>query len=744
VGSTTNSTTNLILHNDTSRQFSRTGAWEKATGRLLVNMTGSEVAGAVLTLKVTLKNQATAQDAQNVMVSTSGVAINGMMAITPERMRPSKVLSSMCLFLSPGLQRNCGEGDSRPMKIYKPAFLVAEIQQDSNWPGQTNKVTIEMVTNTNLSGAMETNFSVIKSTPSPSTPKISSPVPFIVGSNRDGAFCGIRLKEVASSFVLYSEQSVLARYGRVSDKNAEHFVCVKAMTTTNTTTQNITTKLFNQGCSNVSSNSSNVSSNSSNVTRSCNETITTTSQRMLYAHDYIWSYYDGETWVTFETQPTDLLVATISNGTVVASDNGALDNCVVIGGIQSGFVANRSDIVFAVGRDNNVRVTGEFLTPPAAALMGDAAKLFRLAPHSQAFGPNVSNPLAPFKRTILGSAEVDKNAFLFLQMEPEATISLGIRTRFSFYVLNPVNKQDAPSFQISAFSGCALIEKTVMTGVALQVTQPKFIEVSAGQSSPFPCSENSVTITLMTNMHLRGVDAAKIVVMNFDGAIVGNTGTVVNILDASGGDDHDELFTNSAGEWITTDKGTLELSLALNKNIIAGREYRFSFEMHNPHVEAKDGIVESFPRGAHTEQDVVGKPKESWAAPELRLKFASTAVSLLAMEPVNIDAVTMTTTKDSLGMCGQNVSGDAAPLFVYKPQFLKAHISQSSAFPCTENSISVTIETNVPLCDSGCNAQITITNLPSVTAADGPLRLEASIDVNHQDDRDTFVASPKG
>jgi len=104
----------------------------------------------------------------------------------------------------------------------------------------------------------------------------------------------------------------------------------------------------------------------------------------------------------------------------------------------------------------------------------------------------------------------------------------------------------------------------------------------------------------------------------------------------------------------------------------------------------------------------------------------------------------MTTTKDSLGMCGQNVSGDAAPLFVYKPQFLKAHISQSSAFPCIDNTLSLTIETNVPLCDRGCNAQITITNLPGVTATDGSLRLEANIDANHQDDRDTFAASPKG
>ena len=88
----------------------------------------------------------------------------------------------------------------------------------------------------------------------------------------------------------------------------------------------------------------------------------------------------------------------------------------------------------------------------------------------------------------------------------------------------------------------------------------------------------------------------------------------------------------------------------------------------------------------------------------------------------------------SLGLCGNSRVGDASPLFVYEPAFTVANVSQSSAFPCATNRISIVLRTNVPFCAKDCNAQITLSNLVGAVATDGDIRLSSPAD----EERDTF------
>jgi len=46
---------------------------------------------------------------------------------------PPKVLFSKCTYVTSDLKEECGRGDSAPMKIYAPSFLVADIRQESDW-----------------------------------------------------------------------------------------------------------------------------------------------------------------------------------------------------------------------------------------------------------------------------------------------------------------------------------------------------------------------------------------------------------------------------------------------------------------------------------------------------------------------------------------------------------------------------------------------------------------------------------
>ena len=286
---------------------------------------------------------------------------------------------------------------------------------------------------------------------------------------------------------------------------------------------------------------------------------------------------------------------------------------------------------------------------------------------------------------------------VFLQVKADQTLTLGQRIEFSFHVLNPVEaSQVAETFRISAQSGCANLAAQDMVGQVLLVSAPEITVSKAGQSHPFPCTTNTITVTLQSNMHLRGVDGASLLLRNLDGAIVGSTGEMVHVLDASGGSRHQTLFVGSAGLWQEDVQG-VNLTLASSKNIIAGLDYRFSFEIENPVVQAHGPALDSTLKGAFSAARPQGRVRSDWHAPQLYVEATSSARSLFNRHSAVTVQRTMQLAQTSLNLCGSTVVGDAAPLYVYRPRFTMAAISQSSAFPCAANILSVTIAVNVPL-----------------------------------------------
>ena len=232
----------------------------------------------------------------------------------------------------------------------------------------------------------------------------------------------------------------------------------------------------------------------SNTTTPTNQTVHMNSSQ-FYVNHTTWRVYNGAGWEIFAAVPTDVLVANISNGVVSAMSSGGVEEYDIIGGITAGFVFTDSDLVFTAGQDSNVMVSGDFLTPPVVALMGNDATLFRTGPHDanhlkwkQDSPPIGLDPwVTPKDKSLVGSAKITDaggSAILFLQVMPEKTVQLGVRIEFSFYVLNPVHAQSEQRFTISASSGCAAIAAQDMLGLALKVTSPQLIEKQAGQSSP--------------------------------------------------------------------------------------------------------------------------------------------------------------------------------------------------------------------------------------------------------------------
>jgi len=168
--------------------------------------------------------------------------------------------------------------------------------------------------------------------------------------------------------------------------------------------------------------------------------------------------------------------------------------------------------------------------------------------------------------------------------------------------------------------------------------------------------------------------------------------------------------------------------LSPHMNIIAGTEYRFAFEISNPVVEADMSLTDFVPT------DKVNPKSTIWAAPPIVLTPNSMALGFLPQRRLDSSV-------ESLMVCNgiHSAVNDAAALFLHKPRFSVKNIGQDSPFPCELNTITVTLESTVPLCAEECFSQITITNLKGATAQSGSVDLQSE-----SGDHLIFTSYPKG
>ena len=261
----------------------------------------------------------------------------------------------------------------------------------------------------------------------------------------------------------------------------------------------------------------------------------------------------------------------------------------------------------------------------------------------------------------------------------------------------------------------------------------KTLIVTAHQSSPFPCSSNTLTLRFTPNFHVRSQSVISVSGLSD----ITTTGSTIDLADASGGYDHSELFRRPADNsesgatavWINN---ILTLTVAAGHNLVAGQRYAVSFEVENPTVTRSGSAIVSNPaisyeQGADLTVNVVQPASVTWGQ------------TTMSNVQVNADTSDM-----SLGLCGLSGS-DALPLFIYKPTLNVHKIGQSSAYPCEEaNVISVTLKSNMPLCADSCNARLTISNLKGAVLPDGPVQLMPIGTGSHALDHETFAAADKG
>ena len=441
MGSTSPSHANFSLTESSNANFGRTAGWDQADGSLVIKVLHDTAAGDLYKVAVKLKNQCRKQDPQAVSIISNGVFIDWKQAKGDAEKVPEKVMSQLCRWKKLEDATPCGKGDAMPMKIYDPEFIVSSVEQSTKWPGATNELTVELVANMDLTGGLHSNLTVSKMV---SLHDKMPTAPFIVGEVQKGAYCDQDCNTASNLFVMFSVQNVRERFGTMNSKSADNFVCVRVeytfdnstyrevLTTemgrikpttpqpplncsangtwfNQTNSQTINCTLFNlqlpkptapvhYNCSLGTNETASARSfehfcfcspgkngtwlnTTSNMILNCtppilpwNQSVLTNSSEWFMAETE-WQYYDGESWKAMMPVPTDLLVANVSKGVRSMKPSDDDKRIARIAGVAVGFVEQRSDIIFTCGKDKNIIINGDFLTPPRVAVTSKAGSL---------------------------------------------------------------------------------------------------------------------------------------------------------------------------------------------------------------------------------------------------------------------------------------------------------------------------------------------------------------------------------
>lgn len=175
--------------------------------------------------------------------------------------------------------------------------------------------------------------------------------------------------------------------------------------------------------------------------------------------------------------------------------------------------------------------------------------------------------------------------------------------QFSFDVLNPSVAQHAPALSIEA-NGTALYQRAAVSrphvpvvGVLngsdpMLVEKPQFVVRKIAQSIPMARFDNTMTVTIQSNVHLRSGDASVITITGLQGAEGPSTISLKSLVN---GNEGSRLFSDGGQRNSTAayGAGTVTLYLHRNQTLLAHLPYIITFALKNPDGERLVGPIVS-------------------------------------------------------------------------------------------------------------------------------------------------------
>jgi len=251
----------------------------------------------------------------------------------------------------------------------------------------------------------------------------------------------------------------------------------------------------------------------------------------------------------------------------------------------------------------------------------------------------------------------------------------------------------------------AVFNSTMRAAEPLRVISPAFVVRHIGQSTPYPGGNNSLSITISPNVDL-SVGAVIVIssLMSLDGSKGAQTGAL-HLMDGNNHPngksttDDTRYFaaysggTSGAGLW---DDSSRSLTLFVVSKLTAGSFYSFQFILKNP---------------------LCVQPGQPVCIRARNINVGCKNGVVIARRLMEHDLVTVPSSALNA------TQGHAAPLLIFQPVITHASMIQSSPWPSSNNTLTVTLSTNVPLFKQAFSPKITITNLV------GTVTTQASIKV---------------
>ena len=233
----------------------------------------------------------------------------------------------------------------------------------------------------------------------------------------------------------------------------------------------------------------------------------------------------------------------------------------------------------------------------------------------------------------------------------------------------------------------------------LFVVQPAFTTHVMGQTTPFPGANNTLSLTLASNVPLT-TECSTLRIINLEGACA-SAGSGPMMLDGPDKASFKDLVgTTAMGSYtsITDLDRSLEIgSLTLKpvSDTIPGQNYHFSFNIINPVMAQNSPGIQVLALGIPIQATLVDKD-----------------TTTVLVSPCH-----------SVSLACRFAAGDAAPLKVFAPMFLQKDISQSMPYPLKNNVLTVTLMTNIPLTEGSL---VTLSGLHGATTPNGVLSLSGT------------------
>lgn len=677
--------------------FGASADWTQDPGTLVLAVIAGETLSSFTQIALTfeLTNPTAAQDAPLVNISASGsVAI----ASTPIE-RPSAGLTALCGSVA---------GDAHALKVYGYGFPVAIAGQGSTFPGGSNVITVTLVANVDLAGSDSSRLTLAG-----------------FSSVTGAASMAITERPIESGVVQAAPDASTVTLARsapaAAGRFAAHTIVVDLDGDAATTDDAETRTVAAYSAERVVT----LSATLAGVTAGTSTYSLSAAAAAVF--DSSASFSGG------------VLTLDVASGATLVAGRGHVFTFAVTNPAAS--TSPSSTAVESIAASGSATVTVSTLARDTRSL--PAAAVGALAAGADSAAGVLS----------LSEAAVDVRRGLFLRVRDEIMLVLDT---ISADVIVRRARGGTAARALDAGEAVLLVEPGAVPGDAAfgRVRERAFVLSRAGQSSPGPGANNTITVTLVANVALTAADDAAVTIAGLTGAA-----TPDGSLDVDG-----PAALEAAGSW-TQATGTFVLPLA--GSLAAGAPAVFSFVLRNPASAlappplqlsatssggdispsplvpdpglpvAAQGTIDAQLAGPPVDQRLLTIAAGGPALPlgaalavgdeELRVTArGGSAASVVVQRGARGTAARVHPAGAPVRVSPVGaLPGDAAPLRVRSSGVVLSLAGQSSPFPGGANTLTATIAANVAL---GAGDTLTLAGLAATQTSDNsslPIACEA-------------------